>query len=90
MCSPRKFRAYYIDRTVAQETLLHHQELSLITLFGFEACNELLVSTNRLIGNWQVITPPSFRRARHCNCRVVDEFASGDGSVRYQIAKYLQ
>jgi hypothetical protein len=37
-------------------------------------------------------TPEQFRRirARHCNCRVVDEFASGDGSVRYQIAKYLQ
>nr|WP_314480770.1 hypothetical protein [uncultured Pseudomonas sp.] len=37
-------------------------------------------------------TPEQFRRtrARHCNCSVVDEFASGDGSVRYQIAKYLQ
>ncbi|WP_409272826.1 hypothetical protein [Pseudomonas sp. KCJK9111] len=37
-------------------------------------------------------TPEQFRRtrARHCNCRVVDEFASGDGSVRYQIAEYLQ
>lgn len=37
-------------------------------------------------------TPEQFRRVRasHCNCQVVDEFASGDGSVRYQIAKYLQ
>lgn len=37
-------------------------------------------------------TPEQFRRirARHCNCSVVDEFASGDGTVRYQIAKYLQ
>lgn len=36
-------------------------------------------------------TPEQFRRvrARH-NCSVVDEFASGDGTVRYQIAKYLQ
>ncbi|WP_433735059.1 hypothetical protein [Pseudomonas monteilii] len=37
-------------------------------------------------------TPEQFRRirAQHCNCSVMDEFASGDGSVRYQIAKYLQ
>ena len=37
-------------------------------------------------------TPEQFRRirSRHCNCSVLDEFASGDGSVRYQIAKYLQ
>ena len=37
-------------------------------------------------------TPEQFRhiRTRHCNCNVVDEFATGDGSVRFQLAKYLQ
>lgn len=166
-------------RTVTHEALRHDQEVTLITLLGFQEGNELPVSTGRLIrslagdstyilsemqvyeqglegailafyanrnmlqfsrmvalqqgfvpsGDHEAIlvplrildesvhvavtlqpvqrlqeqgylltniclkyTPEQFRRirARHCNCRVVDEFASGDGSVRYQIAKYLQ
>ena len=166
-------------RTVTHDALRHDQELTLITLLGFQEGNELPVSTGRLIRNlagdatyilseMQVYeqglegailafyanrnmlqfshmvalqqgfipsgeheailvpvrildesihvavtlqpvqrlhehgylltniclkyTPEQFRRirARHCNCSVVDEFASGDGSVRYQIAKYLQ
>ncbi|MFJ4154466.1 hypothetical protein ACIPZF_06595 [Pseudomonas sp. NPDC089752] len=166
-------------RTVTHDDLRHDQELTLITLLGFQEGNELPVSTGRLIRNlagdttyilseMQVYeqglentilsfyanpnmlqfsrmvalqqsflpcgeheailvplrildelihvvvtlqpvqrleehgylltniclkyTPEQFRRmrARHCNCSVVDEFASGDGSVRYQIAKYLQ
>ncbi|MNE15548.1 hypothetical protein D3C76_590260 [compost metagenome] len=166
-------------RTVTKDTLRHDQDLTLITLLGFQEGNELPVSTGRLIRNlagdttyilseMQVYedglekailafyanpnmlqfsrmvalqqgftpsgeheailvplrmldetvhvavtlqpvqrlqehgylltniclkyTPEQFRRirARHCNCSVVDEFASGDGSVRYQIAKYLQ
>lgn len=37
-------------------------------------------------------TAEQFRRVRalHCNCSVVGEWASGDGSVRYQLAKYRQ
>ncbi|CAM3667295.1 hypothetical protein CCOS865_05223 [Pseudomonas reidholzensis] len=166
-------------RTVTHDDLHHDQELTLITLLGFQEGNELPVSTGRLIRNlagnatyilseMQVYevglentilgfyanpcmlqfsrmvalqqgftpvgehaaillplrildepihvvvtlqpvqrlgqrgylltniclkyTPEQFRRirAQHCNCSVVDEFASGDGSVRYQIAKYLQ
>lgn len=36
-------------------------------------------------------TPEQFRRVRrlHGNCTVLDELASGDGSVRYQIAQHL-
>ncbi|EKT4523943.1 hypothetical protein QEM13_003222 [Pseudomonas putida] len=166
-------------RTVTRDALRHDQDLTLITLLGFQEGNELPVSTGRLIRNlagdatyilseMQVYdqglqnailtfyanpcmvefsrmvalqqgftpsgeheaillplrlldepihvavtlqpvqhlrqqgylltniclkyTPEQFRRirARHCNCSVVDEFVSGDGSVRYQIAKYLQ
>lgn len=166
-------------RTVTHDALRHDQELTLITLLGFQEGNELPVSTGRLIRNLagdttyilsemqvyeeglerpilefyanpnmlqfsrmvalqQGFTPSGeheailvplrildepihvavtlqpvqrlrqqgylltniclkytaeqFRRirARHCNCSVVDEFVSGDGSVRYQIAKYLQ
>ncbi|MEG0245668.1 MAG: hypothetical protein RR726_24875 [Pseudomonas sp.] len=166
-------------RTVTHDDLRHDQELTLITLLGFQEGNELPVSTGRLIrslagsttyilsemqvyeeglestilkfyanpcmlqfsravalqqgfipsGEHEAMlvplriqdepihvvvtlqpvqrlqqrgylltniclkyTPEQFRRirARHCNCSVVDEFASGDGSVRYQIAKYLQ
>ena len=166
-------------RTVTHDVLRHDEELTLITLLGFQEGNELPVSTGRLIrnlaggmtyilsemqvyeeglerpilafyGNPHMLqfsrmvalqqgfnpsgeheailvrlrildetihvavtlqpvqrlqqhgylltniclkyTPEQFRRirARHCNCSVVDEFASGDGTVRYQIAKYLQ
>lgn len=166
-------------RTVTEAALRHDQDLTLITLLGFQEGNELPVSTGRLIrslaGNTTYIlsemqvyedgledairsfyanpsmlkfsrmvafqkgftplgeheatlvqlrildelihvavtlqpvmklqeqgclltniclkyTPEQFRhfRTQHCNCRVVDEFASGDGSVRFQIAKYLQ
>ncbi|NQD55887.1 hypothetical protein HP546_11060 [Pseudomonas sp. CM25] len=166
-------------RTLTHDALRHDQELTLITLLGFQEGNELPVSTGRLIrslagettyilsemqvyeqglenailgfyanpnmlefsrmvalqqgftpsGEHQALlvplriqdeaihvavtlqpvqrqqarghlltniclkyTPEQFRRirAQHCNCSVVDEFASGDGSVRYQIAKYLQ
>lgn len=166
-------------RNVTHDLLRHDQELTLITLLGFQEGNELPVSTGRLIRNLagettyilsemqvyeqgleqsilefyanpnmlqfsQMVahqqgftplgeheailvplrildepiqvavtlqpvqrrhqhgylltniclkyTPEQFRRTRaqHCNCSVMDEFASGDGSVRYQIAKYLQ